>query len=53
MTPLSFHVDLFGKSESSRILHITASQKSENLRHKFQLTPEQPVGLLFPSEGRN
>ncbi|PCM44029.1 hypothetical protein [Marinobacter sp. ANT_B65] len=51
--PLSFHVDLFGKPESSRILHITASQKSESLHHEFQLTPEQPVGLLFPSEGRN
>ncbi|MBU2952681.1 hypothetical protein [Marinobacter sp. F3R08] len=48
-TPLSFHVDLFGHTEHSRALKITASRKAENLRHEFQLTPEQPTGLLFPS----
>ncbi len=46
--PLSFQVDLFGNTESSRTLTISASQKSANRHHEFQLTPEQPAGLVFP-----
>jgi len=51
--PLSFQVDLFGKQESARTLNISASWKSENLHHEFELTPEQPSGILFPTENSN
>jgi len=51
--PLSFQVDLFGKQESARTLNISVSWKSENLHHEFELTPEQPSGILFPSENSN
>ena len=47
-SPLSFHVGLFDKTKPSQSLRITASLKAENLRHEFQLTPDQPTGLLFP-----
>ncbi|WP_028305275.1 hypothetical protein [Oceanospirillum maris] len=47
-SPLSFHIGLFDKTKPSQSLSITASRKAENLRHEFQLTPEQPTGLLFP-----
>ncbi|MDO6462012.1 hypothetical protein Q4485_14975 [Granulosicoccaceae sp. 1_MG-2023] len=34
---------------SGRILHITVSRKSAQLRHEFALTPAQPVAELFPA----
>ena len=46
--PLSFHVGIYGEGETGQVLNITASHKAENLRYKFQLTPEQPTRRLFP-----
>jgi hypothetical protein len=44
---LHFQVDLFGKQATEQLLKITATRKSDNQEHVFELTPVASAGILF------
>ncbi len=47
---LRFHNGLYGKQSSEQSLEITATRKSDNQKHVFELTPASSEGVLFADE---
>lgn len=41
--PLFFEVGLFGQQAQDQLLKFTASHKSENIKHQFELTPSNSI----------
>lgn len=46
--PLRFHIGLYGTLAAQQSLEITATRKSDNRKHVFELTPKTQEGVLFP-----
>jgi hypothetical protein len=46
---LRFQLHLFGTAESEQVFRVNASRAAKSEQHLMVLTPEQPVGELFPS----
>ena len=44
---LRFHVGLYGTQSTEQSLEITATRKSDNRKHVFELTPVSSAGALF------
>ena len=45
---LRFHTGLYGKQVAEQSLEITATRKSANQEHVFELTPKASAVELFP-----